>query len=100
MKKWLCGFLAAVTAIFAFSSCASQNNSQVDKKLCYLEDSQMELLTPKNCVLALSVEHDTVQIKQCRTYFLFSNHIIKLRLQDCCLSHPSTNTANWNMGTS
>lgn len=51
MKKWFSVFLATVTAIFAFSSCASQNNSQVDKKLCYLEDSQMELLTPKNTVV-------------------------------------------------
>lgn len=63
MKKWFSVFLAAVTVIFALSSCASQSNSQVDKKLCYLEDSQMELLTPKNTViekngLVYSEEHN------------------------------------------
>lgn len=51
MRKWICGLLSAVTVLLVLSSCASQNITQIDAKLCYLEDSQMELLTPKNTVV-------------------------------------------------
>ena len=51
MKKWFCCFLVALTAIFVFSSCGFQNSSQPDIKLCYLEDSQTALLTPKDTIV-------------------------------------------------
>lgn len=62
MKNWFCCFLAILIVVFTLPSCTSQNDPQIDKSLCYLEDAQMELLTPKDTVvekkgLVYSEEH-------------------------------------------
>jgi len=47
MKKWLCGFLAAIMALMVFSACASNSTPEIDAKLCYPDDLETELTTPE-----------------------------------------------------
>ena len=51
MKKWLCGFLAAIMALMVFSACASNSTPEIDAKLCYPDDLETELTTPKEKVV-------------------------------------------------
>ena len=51
MKKWLCGFLAAMMALMVFSACASNSTPEIDAKLCYPDDLETELTTPEEEVV-------------------------------------------------
>lgn len=51
MKKWLCGFLAAIMALMIFSACTSNSTPEIDAKLCYPDDLETELTTSKEDVV-------------------------------------------------